>query len=733
MNRFSLTNLLYLTILLFISVSCTNQQKDFSHNRLTELERFTDHPDSLQAALDLFSDKEKENGFLDYLYMKAYANIGDYHRMDSMYHIASDKFKKQHNRFMLFDTKFSYASSLNGAQQFDKAHTILLNLLQDIKKYKAEIPTNVHREFVTLTNMALYEMAYNQLSRNCLNEASNTVSHAKSELTVAKDTSLLIEAYNLSGLIYKRMVQLDKAIDDYQHALELVTKLRNGHQARIILNNIASLYTELEENDKALRIAREMVNRFPERDTTSIGDKIYHLTELNTIGVLLSNANLNKNAIDTFRVALREMSEKVPAGLKLLIYSNYAKSLAAEAETDSAIYYYQKALQCKKETRHEFNKANLDYLYGSLLFHKTDSLKQAKYYLQEAIDFYRHHPSLVLSKVLYSLAELQNKLNPSSQKGYKLMQEAFDSEQKLMQQDFQNKLSRFEVKFKTKEKELKIIELNRKNEKEKAANHIRIIIFIASLLLISTLVAVLLYYLRKNKIIYILNQHALQEKIARKDLESKLLMNEINQRLTEQYISGLEDSNKRTAKTLHDGICNQLLTIEMILNHKEERCLQKQVSQIREEVRTLSHELSYPDFKNVRLSQAVNSYVSNLQKAHVLEINCFIDEKIDEVLLDNDQHLEAYRIIQESVGNIVKHADAKHIYLTLRKEENVIDITIEDDGKGFSKETCHDGIGMRTMKERIGLIKGNIEIDSALGKGTIVHFWFPYACNNKKN
>lgn len=733
MNRFSLTNLLYLTILLFISVSCTNQQKDFSHNRLTELERFTDHPDSLQTALDLFSDKEKENGFLDYLYMKAYANIGDYHRMDSMYHIASDKFKKQHNRFMLFDTKFSYASSLNGAQQFDKAHTILLNLLQDIKKYKAEIPTNVHREFVTLTNMALYEMAYNQLSRNCLNEASNTVSHAKSELTVAKDTSLLIEAYNLSGLIYKRMVQLDKAIDDYQHALELVTKLRNGHQARIILNNIASLYTELEENDKALRIAREMVNRFPERDTTSIGDKIYHLTELNTIGVLLSNANLNKNAIDTFRVALREMSEKVPAGLKLLIYSNYAKSLAAEAETDSAIYYYQKALQCKKETRHEFNKANLDYLYGSLLFHKTDSLKQAKYYLQEAIDFYRHHPSLVLSKVLYSLAELENKLNPSSQKGYKLMQEAFDSEQKLMQQDFQNKLSRFEVKFKTKEKELKIIELNRKNEKEKAANHIRIIIFIASLLLISTLVAVLLYYLRKNKIIYILNQHALQEKIARKDLESKLLMNEINQRLTEQYISGLEDSNKRTAKTLHDGICNQLLTIEMILNHKEERCLQKQVSQIREEVRTLSHELSYPDFKNVRLSQAVNSYVSNLQKAHVLEINCFIDEKIDEVLLDNDQHLEAYRIIQESVGNIVKHADAKHIYLTLRKEENVIDITIEDDGKGFSKETCHDGIGMRTMKERIGLIKGNIEIDSALGKGTIVHFWFPYACNNKKN
>lgn len=78
--------------------------------------------------------------------MKAYANIGDYHRMDSMYHIASDKLKKQHNRFMQIDTEFSYASSLNGAQQFDKANIVLLNLLKDIKKYKAEIPENVRRE-----------------------------------------------------------------------------------------------------------------------------------------------------------------------------------------------------------------------------------------------------------------------------------------------------------------------------------------------------------------------------------------------------------------------------------------------------------------------------------------------------------------------------------------------------------------------------------------------------------
>lgn len=731
MNRFSLAGFLCLIVLLLIPTSCTKQQENSSHDRMTVLEGFSDNPDSLQSALHLLTSEEKNNGYLDYLYMKAYANIGDYHRMDSVHRIASEKFKKQQNRLMLFDTEFSYASSLNGAQQFEQAYIVLQKLLNHREWYRAGITNHQNKTFSTLANMALYEMAYNQLSRNHLNEASNTANQAKAELIETKDTSLLIETYNLSGLIYKRMSQFDKAIDDYQHALEFVIQQGNNHQARIILNNIASLYTELEENEKALYIARRMVKDFPKRDTTSINDKIYHLMELNTLGVLLSNVNLNRNAIDTFRIALHEMNEKTPSGLKLLIYSNYAKSLAAEAESDSAIYYYQRAMQYKKETSHDFNKANLNYLYGSLLSHKADSLKEAKQYLKEAIDFYRKYPSKVLAKALSNLAELENKLNPSNPQAYALMKEAFNAEQKLMQQDFQNKLSRFEVKFQTKEKELKIIELNRKNGQEKAANHIRIIIFITSLLVISILVAVLLYYLRKNKIIYTLNQQALQDKIARKDLESKLLMNEINQRLTEQYVNGLEDSNKRTAKTLHDGICNQLLTIEMILDHKAEKKLQEQITQIREEVRTLSHELSYPDFKNAQLSQVVSSYVSNLQKAHVFDINCFIDEKIDKEPLDCNQHLEAYRIIQESIGNIIKHADARHVYLTLRKEDNIIDVTIEDDGKGFRKEAYQEGIGIRTMKERTRLIHGNIEIDSIEGKGTIVHFWFPCLSDNQ--
>ena len=76
----------------------------------------------------------------------------------------------------------------------------------------------------------------------------------------------------------------------------------------------------------------------------------------------------------------------MPAGLKLYIYTNYAKALYDTGETKSAIKYYQKAISYKKQSSNEYNKANLDYLYGYMLFQATDSLTQARQYLSNALD-----------------------------------------------------------------------------------------------------------------------------------------------------------------------------------------------------------------------------------------------------------------------------------------------------------------------------------------------------------
>ena len=83
--------------------------------------------------------------------------------------------------------------------------------------------------------------------------------------------------------------------------------------------------------------------------------------------------------------------------------------------------------------------------------------------------------------------------------------------------------------------------------------------------------------------------------------------------------------------------------------------------------------------------------------------------------------LHIYRILQESLSNIVKHANAKSVYVSILKKSSYILIVVKDNGIGFDfkkKLKNSDSLGMKTLKERAKIINGNIKILSIIGKGT---------------
>jgi len=86
-----------------------------------------------------------------------------------------------------------------------------------------------------------------------------------------------------------------------------------------------------------------------------------------------------------------------------------------------------------------------------------------------------------------------------------------------------------------------------------------------------------------------------------------------------------------------------------------------------------------------------------------------------------------YRLIQEIVSNIRKHADAKTIFLQLFGHENTVHLTIEDDGKGFNYEQAiaKGGLGLKSINSRIAFLDGTIDWDSELKKGTSIHITLP--------
>ena len=610
----------------------------------------------LSFVLSIFTGYITANNFVQQI--QQYGDNGDFHRMDSIYSLAKQQVNYQNDPVAAVEIHTTYATYLNSKREYDKAYSILKDVKKEISLLKdRRFSSDTQKKLLQSESIATYEIAYGLWSNNKLDEAKKFAHEAIKLFEQANDTSRLAESYNLSGVIYKNSFMLDKAILMYKKALKITEQQKDYTLSAIISSNIATLYNELEETQKAIVFSRRFFS-YPQTDTLAFDYQINKISYLCNHAILLTNGKYYKNAIDSLQLATRLLQDNMPAGLKLYIYTNYAKALYDTGETKSAIKYYQKAISYKKQSSNEYNKANLDYLYGYMLFQATDSLAQARQYLSNALDFYRKNPSVLLTKSLLALAEVEAKRN-NVKESYKLALEAYETEQKIQHKNFHNRLAGFEAELKTKEKDLEIISLNA----EKA----------------------------KNKIAY----------------------------QTRIYIS----------KELHNNVCNELLAAEMQLQQANASQLAAQLGVIRETVRNISHQLSTPNFSNISLYQMLNLYVEKLSALKSPALHPYIADEINDLSIPSENILEIYRILQEIISNIIKHAHAQNMYLTVSCTPSDIEVIVEDDGQGFDTSSSHNiltaGLGLQTIKERCNKLQGECEIESTLNKGTIIHMRFP--------
>jgi signal transduction histidine kinase len=101
----------------------------------------------------------------------------------------------------------------------------------------------------------------------------------------------------------------------------------------------------------------------------------------------------------------------------------------------------------------------------------------------------------------------------------------------------------------------------------------------------------------------------------------------------------------------------------------------------------------------------------------------FFTHEIEDIdgVFSKEQELNIYRFVQESLGNVIKHSKATEVFISVKKDEKSIKIEIEDNGVGFdlsSKLQYSKSLGIRTMKERINMLKGVLNIKSIQGKFT---------------
>ena len=224
----------------------------------------------------------------------------------------------------------------------------------------------------------------------------------------------------------------------------------------------------------------------------------------------------------------------------------------------------------------------------------------------------------------------------------------------------------------------------------------------------------------------------------RKKLEQRLIDEQINKQklLTQASIDGQEKERKEIGKELHDNIGQQLTTTKLFLDMAKSSAddttnemismALKGVSDVINEIRSMSRSLMPPTLGDLGLMESISDLVETISRTQYLCID--LDHyEFDESLVPDNKKLMLFRIIQEQLNNIVKHAEARRVSIMLRNDKPFLLLEIKDDGKGFDPKVVKKGLGLTNMRNRAELFGGEVKITSSKGKGCTLTVKVPHS------
>lgn len=220
--------------------------------------------------------------------------------------------------------------------------------------------------------------------------------------------------------------------------------------------------------------------------------------------------------------------------------------------------------------------------------------------------------------------------------------------------------------------------------------------------------------------------------------ESKIRLQDLSSNL----LNAQENERKRIARELHDELGAAMAFLKMQVRsaerslapeapealHAECEKLRESINQIIENVRRLSRDLSPVVLEDLGLEAAVEYLAESFSELHGIGVEMDLDDI--NYLVKEEPQRNVYRIIQELLTNIGKHAAATQVTVQVRKIDSKLEFSVQDNGKGFDVDAVHNpsaerSMGLTTLAERVRIIGGTLDVQSRPGKGSKVIFTAP--------
>lgn len=525
------------------------------------------------------------------------------------------------------------------------------------------------------------------------------------------------------GVAYKNMGLLDSAFINYQLVNNAFARHKNNHPDSVAM---AFSYMQLYDLYQVQGLMDEAIY---------YGDKSYELSlKLKAergiaYGLFIQGLKYQKIKPDLAlnyadRSLKMAISKNIPelqqfsSGLKSKILISQNKFYEAKAALTQGTEFTAGSVQ-------QVTYANLADVY----YHLNDLPKALEYFKRSynmAISSGYHAE---LAEALVSGIAIYEKLK-DYKNAYKLQKELQDIQEKIasarLKLDFQRSALKFRTAEKDKELAQKQLQIARQDNR---LNRQSLIMTLTGLiiLLASTLGAL----------------HIRQQRRLQNQQDITLKANREIQTL-EAMMKGEETERLRIAKDLHDATGGLLSAVKMrfstLRNEHPELKVSPSFTQgmnmlddASAEIRKTAHNLMPDMLTRFGLDEAVQAFCNNMSLRNRLVIDY---QSVGDIgRYQEGFELGVYRIVQELVNNIIKHAEAGHALVQFTRQDDLLTISIEDDGKGFSIENdaSKSGLGLQSVASRVQTLSGILEIDTAPGKATAVYIEFDISRFTKHN
>ncbi len=481
------------------------------------------------------------------------------------------------------------------------------------------------------------------------------------------------------------------------------------------LNDLKGLRKTISELEELGKTSSEENRPFVMYNHYSVAEVYYYIQADSLTGAEKARYNDSVNICSLAAIQLLESAPdlwKTSSINRVWNYYNRAVFFLEKmgAPIDSIEYYLQKALAVDHNAKKDMIQ-EIDISAARVraeMWMKHNDYQRAKTILDETLVKLQQDKGI--NNLIHDRIDTYNLLceiaveSGHYKDAYGYMKELSAIEKERYSDERAKAVKELEIKYETQETQLALS----KSEAQRARTLIWL--FAAIGLLLAAIIIFIIYANRQRR------------RRMQREIEFVTLRADIGRQLTEQYIEGLENERRRMASELHDGVCNDLLAIQMnISDGCSAESMLKLIDGCRESVRRISHEMMPPEFAYASLDEVVRFYLTKQSAAHEGTVNItYQSECVDAVWTDvpDAVSLEVYRIVQEAVGNAIRHSGADKISVELKLSGKNLTMTVTDNG--IYKNTNKKGLGLESIRRRAHSINGSVSIDVDTTGGTKV-------------